>query len=103
MSEGRVRSPIWDQSQVASDIARLGVATLFEVLPDEKARKTIVFSDSRDEAARLSLGLKLEHYEDTLRQLMSLTVNEVPPSDSEILKRFAVGDLPGHQIERASC
>src|SRR5690625_4131948 len=94
MAQGRVRSPIWDQSQVASTIAQLVVTNLFDELPDAQSRKTIVFSDSRDEAARLSLGLKLDHYQDVLRQLMAQTLKESPPTDAEILQGFAAGNLP---------
>lgn len=102
MAEGKVRSPIRDQTQVASDVARHVVTNLFDVLPDERAKKTIVFSDSRDEAARLALGLKLTHYEDTLRQLVVRALNDVPPSDAEVLEWDGSGRLPSHLRGRAA-
>ncbi len=38
----------------------------------ERERKLIVFTDSRQDAAKLSAGLGLRHYQDLLRQLMYL-------------------------------
>ena len=38
--------------------------------PEHKAQKLIAFSDSRQGAARLSAGVELSHYRDTLRQLV---------------------------------
>lgn len=101
LAEGRVRSPIWDQTQVASEVARLVVTNLFDSLPDEKSRKTIVFSDSRDEAARLSLGLKLEHYQDVLRQLVGRALEDVPPSDADVLALLSERKLPADLRSRA--
>lgn len=43
----------------------------------ERERKLIVFTDSRQDAAKLSAGLGLRHYQDLLRQLMYLRLKNV--------------------------
>lgn len=48
----------------------------------ESERKLIVFTDSRQDAAKLSAGLGLRHYQDLLRQLLYLRLRQV--SDGSI-------------------
>ena len=56
---------------------RTGLAKIIQVLSkeilyqlDEDNRKLIVFSDSREEAARTSNGIEREHYKDLVRELI---------------------------------
>lgn len=44
---------------------------------DESERKLIVFTDSRQDAAKLSAGLGLRHYQDLLRQLLFTKLSTV--------------------------
>jgi DEAD/DEAH box helicase domain-containing protein len=39
-------------------------------MPDTKTRKLVVFTDSRQDAAKLSAGIELDHYRDVVRQSM---------------------------------
>jgi Lhr-like helicase len=63
-----VKSPIRDLGSGFQRIMQiLGDAVVREMLPGP-ARKLVLFSDSRLDAAKLSTGIKLDHYRDTLRQ-----------------------------------
>jgi hypothetical protein len=47
---------------------------LFRELPDEESRKLIIFTDSRQDAAKLSAGMEMDHYRDLVRQAMMICV-----------------------------
>ena len=71
LANGRVRSPIRAHTQGASLGAQLLVSEVFRSLGgDPDSSRTIVFSDSRDDAARMAVGLSLNHYSDLIRQLV---------------------------------
>lgn len=94
---GHVRSPIRAHTQGASQAAQLLVSEVFRSLGDDRsARRTIVFSDSRDEAARMAFGLSANHYSDLVRQLVQQAMRERPRSVAEILRDGAAGRVaPG--------
>lgn len=94
LDEGVVRSSIRANTQRADQSAQLVVSNLYEALAPTDGGKTIVFSDSRDGAARVALGLNLNHYQDVLRQLAGRTLAETPPTDAEVLAALATGELP---------
>lgn len=56
----------------------------------ERERKLIVFTDSRQDAAKLSAGLGLRHYQDLLRQLMYLRLKQAgdPAADVERAREY---------------
>lgn len=58
----------------------------------ERERKLIVFTDSRQDAAKLSAGLGLRHYQDLLRQLMYLRLKDAgdPAADVELARALVV-------------
>lgn len=74
----RTRSPIrW---------LRTGFEHVSQVLADSLlralgpyARKLVLFSDSRQDAAKLAGGLELSHYRDLLRQIMAERIGKRPP------------------------
>ena len=71
LRRGFVRSPIRGHTAGAEQIAQLLTSTLTRVLGTPRhAARTIVFSDSRDGAARARSGLELNHYRDLIRQLI---------------------------------
>lgn len=100
-SKGRVRSPIRAHTQGASVGAQLLVSEMFRALGDDPdASRTIVFSDSRDDAARMAVGLSLNHYSDLARQLV---LNELaaPGEDvGEIIRAGLAGALSGASLGR---
>lgn len=58
----------------------------------ERERKLIVFTDSRQDAAKLSAGLGLRHYQDLLRQLMYLRLKAAgdPANDVQLARELLV-------------
>lgn len=65
----RQRSPIRQMRTGFEKINQVLTTELANDLPDAE-RKVIVFTDSRQDAAKLSAGLGLRHYQDLLRQLL---------------------------------
>lgn len=71
-----VKSPIRDLGSGFQRIMQiLGDAVVREI-PAGPARKLVLFSDSRLDAAKLSTGIKLAHYRDTLRQVAFKVLGE---------------------------
>jgi ATP-dependent helicase YprA (DUF1998 family) len=76
-SAGKQR-PVEDRSRMRSPIRTMGTGfeKITQVLTDTllrelgEPRKIVVFSDSRQDAAKLSAGLEKNHYMDLVRQLM---------------------------------
>jgi Lhr-like helicase len=65
----RVDSPIRDLGSGFQRIVQLLCDSLMREMKEGKARKLVLFSDSRQDAAKLSTGIKRDHYLDTVRQL----------------------------------
>lgn len=66
---GRVASALRAHTQGATQAAQLLVSEIFRELGDDReSSRTIVFTDSRDDAARMSVGLAMNHYNDLVRQ-----------------------------------
>jgi DEAD/DEAH box helicase domain-containing protein len=62
------RSPIRYLSPGVQRITQIIYDALLREMPEDKFRKLALFSDSRQDAAKLSTGIKNAHYLDTLRQ-----------------------------------
>jgi DEAD/DEAH box helicase domain-containing protein len=67
--ENRTRSPIRWQRTGFEKINQVLADCLMRQMPSEKFRKLVLFSDSRQDAAKLSAGLEKSHYLDLGRQL----------------------------------
>ncbi len=65
----RQRSPIRAMRTGFEKINQVLITELFQDMEPE-TRKTIVFADSRQDAAKLSSGISLRHYQDLLRLLL---------------------------------
>jgi ATP-dependent helicase YprA (DUF1998 family) len=75
--------PVHDRSRTRSSIRTMGTGyeKLAQVLVDslvrelrvagEQARRLVLFSDSRQDAAKLSAGLEKRHYQDLIRELLA--------------------------------
>jgi ATP-dependent helicase YprA (DUF1998 family) len=74
----------WSRRQIGSPVRtlRTGFQKIAQVLSDtllrdialasgSQSRKLVVFSDSRQDAAKLSAGMRFSHYRDTLRQAIT--------------------------------
>ena len=88
-----VKSPIRDLGSGFQRIMQILGDTLVRAMPDGDGRKLVLFSDSRLDAAKLSTGIKLSHYRDTLRQAAFRAVREkgedAIPAYVEEQRRFA--------------
>lgn len=65
----RLGSPIRDLGSGFQRVVQLLSDALLREMPAGSARKLVLFSDSRQDAAKLSTGIKRDHYLDTLRQI----------------------------------
>ena len=57
----------------------LGDALLREIADEPEERKLVAFTDSRQDAAKLSAGIERRHYEDTVRQLLASADGRLGP------------------------
>ncbi|MDI1458719.1 DEAD/DEAH box helicase [Streptomyces sp. ATE26] len=86
--------PITDPARLTSPVRtmRTGFEKINQVLSDELAeqftdpreRKLIVFTDSRQDAAKLSAGMALRHYQDLVRLLALDELRESVVSDDDL-------------------
>ncbi|MCV7026542.1 DEAD/DEAH box helicase [Mycolicibacterium novocastrense] len=85
----RQRSPIRGMRTGFEKINQVLVTELMSQLP-EPERKAIVFTDSRQDAAKLAAGMGLRHYQDLLRTLLydSLAEAEDWPSIVDLARRL---------------
>jgi DEAD/DEAH box helicase/Helicase conserved C-terminal domain len=83
----RYRSPIRGMRTGFEKINQVLATQLADDLPDQD-RKLIVFTDSRQDAAKLSAGLELRHYQDLLRVLLytALRKRGNPARDVELAR-----------------
>jgi len=65
----RVNSPIRDLGSGFQRIMQLLSDSLIREIPSGPGRKLVLFSDSRQDAAKLSTGIKQAHYLDAVRQI----------------------------------
>ena len=86
----RVGSPIRDLGSGFQRVVQLLCDALMREL-DPASRKLVLFSDSRMDAAKLSTGIKLDHYRDTLRQVAyEQLAGEAAASVSQYAEALAV-------------
>jgi ATP-dependent helicase YprA (DUF1998 family) len=71
---GRWRSPIRTMGTGFEKISQVLADCLLRQLGDP--RKIVLFSDSRQDAAKLSAGLEKSHYQDLVRQLLVAAMND---------------------------
>ena len=96
--------PVHDRSRTRSSIRTMGTGyeKLSQVLIDglvrqlrpsgETARRLVLFSDSRQDAAKLSAGLEKRHYQDLLRELIVQELLSGTAPDVPAAIQFALGE-----------
>lgn len=99
---GTVRSPIRAHTSGRAQLTQMSVAQLFRSLGDDAAAsRTIVFTDSRDDASRTAAGIALNDFRDQVRQVVRQVlhdrINPVP-----ILSRLAQGLVDKDELEIAN-
>lgn len=89
--ERRYRSPFVPVSTSHEKVSQVLLDELAHELPADK-RKMVVFTDSRQDAAKLSAGVRLRHYEDLIRQTLVnvLSRSNDPLADIDALRRLRV-------------
>lgn len=98
---GTVRSPIRAHTSGRSQLNQMAVSQLFRSLGSRSSEsRTIVFADSRDDAARIAAGISSNNFNDqvrqVVRQLLYDRTNPVP-----LLQGLINGDLEGSEIAAA--
>ena len=91
-----VRSPIRTQRTGFQKLAQVLSDALLRVLsrpPLSSSRKLVVFSDSRQDAAKLSAGMRFSHYRDSLRQALVSSLNTQEPGAAALASQ-----CQGHQL-----
>ena len=83
-------SPIRKMGTGLQKVLQVLVQTMQNSIDDEKKRKTIIFSDSRGDAAKLSVGIEYSHYLDMIRSITVKSLDEVEqnPDLMTILNAF---------------
>lgn len=63
-------SPIGNQRTGFQKISQVLADGLLRSMQENDSRKLVLFSDSRQDAAKLAAGMEVEHYQDVVRQLL---------------------------------
>lgn len=93
-SRSRTRSPIRTMGTGYEKVAQVLVDALTRELIDdgEQARRLVLFSDSRQDAAKLSAGLEKRHYQDLVRELIVEQLESGSADDVELVTQFLGSD-----------
>jgi DEAD/DEAH box helicase domain-containing protein len=87
---GIVRSPIRAHTAGLGQAAQLLLSRLHRSMGDRPAEsRTIVFTDSRDDAARTAAGVERNHFRDLVRQLLYAQLRSDEPDLPDIARRGA--------------
>ncbi|MFE4959669.1 DEAD/DEAH box helicase [Streptomyces sp. NPDC056653] len=87
----RMRTPV---RSMRTGFEKVNQVLTTSVLSALKQRKAVVFSDSRQDAAKLAAGLGLRHYQDLLRLLLAERVAKQgdPAEDVDAVRKFFQGE-----------
>ncbi|WP_299091585.1 DEAD/DEAH box helicase [uncultured Microbacterium sp.] len=97
---GNVRSPIRAHTSGRSQLNQMAVSQLFRSLGEKAAdSRTIVFTDSRDDSARIAAGIALNNFRDQVRQVVRQLLHD-RQSPVPLLRALARGELT--ERERAA-
>lgn len=85
---GAVRSPIRAHTAGAAQSTQLYLSQLVRSMGDDpNESRTIVFTDSRDDAARTAAAVALNHHRDLIRQIAQQVIGEGPQDLRAIVER----------------
>lgn len=98
---GKVRTPIASQISGQANLAQVVVSELYRATGDSSQdSRTIVFADSRNEAAESAAGINLNNFRDQVRQAVRQEVRDHEPI-VETLRALANGSLDSALMTRA--
>jgi len=87
---GEVRSPVRGHTTGIAQSTQLYLSQLVRSMGDMPAEsRTILFTDSRDDAARTAAGVARNHFRDLVRQLIRQVMDERPPAPLAVLRKAA--------------
>ena len=87
----RIESPIRDLGSGFQRVMQLLSDSMMRQVPDVRKRKLVLFSDSRQDAAKLSTGIKHAHYLDNVRQIaFGRLVRQIENSEAEYARAMEV-------------
>jgi len=90
--KGMVKSPIRAHTSGLAQATQIYLTQLHRSMGDTvEDSKTIVFTDSRDDAARTAAGSELNHFRDLVRQLVRSQLSAVHDR-ADIMRRGAAGE-----------
>ncbi len=104
----------WARREIGSPIRtqRTGFQKLAQVLADvlvreagdegAQARKLVVFSDSRQDAAKLSAGMRFSHYRDALRQALASALRQQGAGALALWKQLSGSPLSADEQQIAN-
>lgn len=92
----RMQSPIRAMRTGFEKVSQVQADALLRQL-DRPHRKLVLFSDSRQDAAKLSAGLERAHYLDLVRQLIERSLQETAAAPFYVLDRLAAGGFPSSE------
>lgn len=115
-ASGQGSRPITDRSRTRSPIRRMGTGyeKIGQVLVDalvrelresedpelrEQRRRLVLFSDSRQDAAKLSAGLEKRHYQDLVRELLVAQLGQGRDFDPELAAASFEGDRSAEAVD----
>ena len=83
------RSPLHDMGTGLQKIIQILTQTLQATVTEQPKRKTIIFSDSRQDAAKYAVGLQWAHYRDMIRLIVIETMkNQTEDKDLTIVRNL---------------
>lgn len=95
-------SPLHDMGTGLQKIIQILTQTMQATVKEQSERKTIIFSDSRQDAAKYAVGLQWAHYRDMIRLIVIDTMRrQTEKSDFTILRDLENGRVTREEAREA--
>lgn len=101
----RLDTPIRPMRTGFQRVAQILADALMRKMPcsaQQSSRKLVVFSDSRQDAAKLSDGMRKEHYRDTVRQALKIAMDTAGDGVTAFQRQLTGGVLSSDEQQLAS-
>lgn len=83
----RMQSPIRTMGTGFEKVSQVLADALLRQMPSPESRQLVLFSDSRQDAAKLSAGLEKAHYQDLVRQFILQIIDRDPAAPLKALEK----------------
>lgn len=98
----QARSTIRNMGTGLQKVIQILTQTLQATVKEPSKRKTIIFSDSRQDAAKYAVGIQRSHYQDMIRLIaVEAMKKQVGNEDLETLRQFQNGEVGFHSARKA--